>query len=469
MKRIGRAMSMVLALVMVLGMVRYRVVNAEMAEKSEAKVYSNATLDEEFADDRVLVVLKNDVSLKFEDLQASEFSDVDCAKVVDISAGIGDLVKEKQALAERALASETPSRVLAGQKVSDVDISQYQRVLCLELNEKGKEKVLSAIATLEKKDDIVYVGPDYVMSIGSTTRNDPYYELQWNLRMIDLPLAWDYVVDPYYVNVGVLDTGIDGTHPDLMTRINVGMSRDFTSGEEERLTSVTDPHGHGTHVAGIIGAKSNNSVGVSGVCEHARFVSLRVFEEDGQGVTSHIISAIDYAARTEIKVLNFSGGWADIINYPLQTSINSYTGLFVCAAMNDGYDIDVQNVNPASFNLPNMICVGSSGSADTKYSTSNYGNETVHIFAPGAGIYSTWTGGTYSYDTGTSMAAPHVTGVVALMLSIDPEMTTSELKSAIMNGAEEVYRSGNNVFEDLCISRGRLNAYMALQAAGLCD
>ena len=168
-------------------------------------------------------------------------------------------------------------------------------------------------------------------------------------------------------------------------------------------------------------------------------------------------------------MINFSGGWditfggeeAEHYNYPLQASIANYPGLFVCAAGNSNKDSDTLNDNPTNIDLPNLISVANSTSSDEKSKYSNYGKSTVDLFAPGTDIYSTYINSNmYLSKGGTSMATPHVTGVAALMLSVNRELTAPEIKTLILNNVDKV-----SALTSKCVSGGRLNAYKAVRAA----
>lgn len=170
--------------------------------------------------------------------------------------------------------------------------------------------------------------------------------------------------------------------------------------------------------------------------------------------------AIVYAEEIGIDILNFSGGWlADSpqYDYALQSAIENYSGLFVCAAGNNGRNNDEFPDYPSCYNLTNLISVGASNAFDAKCDYSNFGATTVHIFAPGELIMSTLPNGSYGRMSGTSMAAPYVAGVTALMLSLCPDLTPYEIKTKIMTYGDTV--SG---LSDKCVSGARLNAYTPL-------
>ena len=162
--------------------------------------------------------------------------------------------------------------------------------------------------------------------------------------------------------------------------------------------------------------------------------------------------------------MNFSGGFLTAPSeyiYAIELQIENFDGLFVCAAGNEYKNNDIVATYPSNFSLDNLISVGASTLGDRKRENSNYGKTTVDIFAPGENIYSTFNG-EYGIGSGTSMAAPVVAGVAALLLSAHPELTAQELKAVILSSVDVVYDGNNNVFGDLCVSGGRINAYKAL-------
>lgn len=436
----------------------------------EEKVYANATVEDEFAENRVMVVLSNDASLDFHTYAATDFSEIGCAGIQDLSQASGRKIQAKV----EAVQSAVLTRSVDMNTLDTSGIDTYNQVLCIELEEGGKENVLAAIDELMARDDVVYAGPDYMVTLCATEPHDTYYGHQdnWALEVIDLREAWDITTGSANVVVGVIDSGIDATHPDLAGRVNVAASYDFISGTSG--VSI-DPHGHGTHVAGIIGAIGDNMEGITGVCWNVTLVSIRVLNANNEGYTSIFADAIEYATEQNIDIINFSIG-TTYNDAALKEAIENFPGLFVCAAGNSNKNCDEYEYFPAKYDTENLITVGSSTKDDEKAEISNYGLTTVDIFAPGDGILGCYpttkcTDGThdtrytihyadgYHVLSGTSMAAPYVTGVAALMLSIHPQLTPSELKEVIINTAEDM-----DAFRGICVSGGRLNADLALQA-----
>ena len=195
------------------------------------------------------------------------------------------------------------------EKIEKINTDTYNRILCIELEETGKDKVLQMIAELDKNPNILYASPDYAVYADSTVPDDTYYSSeQWAPENIGLPEAWDINTGSSTVRVGVLDTGIDITHPDLANRVNVSLSKDFLTGLPDTVYTPFDGNGHGTHVAGIIGAQGDNNLGISGVCWNVELVDLRVLDAYGKGFTSDVADAVDYAEDIGLDILNLSLG-----------------------------------------------------------------------------------------------------------------------------------------------------------------
>ena len=324
----------------------------------------------------------------------------------------------------------------------------------------------------------------------SASPNDTYYtvDLQWAVDMIGLPDAWDITTGSDTIRVGIIDSGVDASHPELQNCVNAELSQSFVSG----VSPLEDSLGHGTHIAGIIATQGNNESGISGVCWDVEIVSLRVSGSNNEPNVAAIINAIESANSKDIDILNISinlEGLSTTTLNNLRDAISEFNGLIVCSAGNSGVaddpyaDNDTYPWYPTNFRMDNLISVGASTHTDDPWDYSCYGATTVDIFAPGSSILSCYpvqacVDGTcdsflhnangYHLMSGTSMAAPHVAGVAALLLSIHPELTAAELKQAILDSVDIIYdANGNSVFGNLCVSGGRLNAYKALTSSSI--
>ena len=334
----------------------------------------------------------------------------------------------------------------------------FRRYIILKLSQGGKEKILEAVRTVERYPQVYHAGVPCVEDI-ALEPNDNFYERDylWGLNGsngINMPSAWNITQGSRNVRVGIIDTGI-ANHVDLNANLTTG----WDSFNKNNITT-DDTHSHGTHVAGTIGAVGNNDEGITGINWNVTLVPLQASNANNRFDTGDVVEAIKWATarwgtNDQIDVINYSvsgyGRTTDVLD-----AIKNFPGLFVWGAGNDNENID-DFLNSASFSLPNLISVGSLDINGTKRSTSNYGKNTVDIFAPGGNIYSTVLNNSYGYKSGTSMAAPHVTGVAALLLARYPFMTAAELKDTILSNVDKV-----DTLSDLCITEGRLNAYKAL-------
>lgn len=341
------------------------------------------------------------------------------------------------------------------------------------------------IDSLEQSKKVLYAEPNYIVHAFDTP-NDPLFSDMWNLLNdgmngyssgadINATSAWDQSKGSCDVVVAITDTGIDSSHPDLSSNIWFNAGETASNGVDDDGNGYVDDvngadfingdgnpyddHGHGSHVAGTIGAVGNNSVGVVGVNQRVRLMGLKFLDADGFGTTADAIRAIEYATENGADVINASWGGGGY-ERALHEAIRATSAIFVAAAGNSGENNDYYPQYPASFNEPNVISVAASTSADTLASYSNYGVLEVDLAAPGSNILSTVPGG-YATFSGTSMATPHVAGAAALMLSTKTDATPDQIRSAMMSSA---YQAPD--LQGLVASGGRLNVAGALSALG---
>lgn len=321
------------------------------------------------------------------------------------------------------------------------------------------------IAELRKRPDVEYAEPDYIYTIRATIPNDPLWNYLWGLVKIQAPSAWDITTGSQSVVVAVIDTGVDYNHPDLQAN----MWKDPATGYYGKncITGAPNPNdpmddnGHGTHVAGTIGAVGNNSIGVVGVNWQVKIMALKFMRNDGSGTTSDAIDCINYAIQKGAHIINASWGdygYSQILRDAIASAKNAGI-LFVAAAGNESNDNDLIPLYPASYDLENIISVAATDKNDLLASFSNYGRNSVHVGAPGVDIRSTVPGNVYGYSdgTGTSMASPHVAGLAALLKAQNPNYTWRELKCRIMKGVDSAPDLNGKT-----ITGGRINAYKAL-------
>ena len=316
--------------------------------------------------------------------------------------------------------------------------------------------------------------PNYVVTVAGVP-NDPRFSEQSSLQQIDLPEQWPSINPANRVTVAVLDTGIDYEHPELQGKMwenpeeipNNGLDDDDNGYIDDfhgidTYNSDGDPlddNGHGTHCAGVIGAKTNNSLGVSGIAPNVELMALKFLGAGGSGSVFDSILAFQYAVQHGAQIINASFG-SPVPSLALEDAVRDASArgvLVVAAAGNAASDNDSVPVYPASYELPGVISVGAVDSSDSLAPFSNYGRSSVHLTAPGVQVLSTVRGGGYLSLSGTSMAAPHVSGVAALVLGTFPSLSSTQLRARLIDGSRKLQSLGG-----LTSSAGRLHASNAL-------
>jgi subtilisin family serine protease len=329
--------------------------------------------------------------------------------------------------------------------------------------------VEQTIAELEQQPGVLSAEPNLRVR-ALTTPDDSYFGSLWGLNNtgqrlkkdakmkadadIDAPEAWDTFSGNGTVTVAVIDTGVDYTHPDLIGSVNGGY--DFADNDPDPM----DEHYHGTHVAGTIGAHGNNGVGVTGVNWNVNILPIRVLDSDGGGTLESVVNGIAYAGQQGADVANMSIGYYG--HSPVvEDAINAAgSTLFVAAAGNDTNNDDGEGMEPCTVNAPNMLCVAATNPSDKLAWFSNYGRRTVDVAAPGVDVLSTVPGAEYALLSGTSMATPHVAGIAALALGLNPSLTTEQLKQVVMKGVDK-----RPSLKKKCVTGGRANAAKTLRQA----
>jgi|GEM_PF-2851834 len=351
--------------------------------------------------------------------------------------------------------------------------------------------VENGIAAYKQNPKVESAEPDYLYQ-AEIVPNDPMYQQLWGMPAISAPTAWNFSTGDYYNVVAVLDTGVDYEHPDLASNMwwnpleipenDVDDDMDGYVDDVHGINAIDgsgdpmDDESHGTHVAGTIGAVGNNGVGVTGVNWDVRIMALKFMGADGTGSLDAALECYSYIyymrfRGENIVVVNNSWGSASYSKalYDAIFACGRVEILSVCAAGNDGVDNDIYPSYPTSYEMNCIISVAASDINDGPAWFTNYGATSVDIAAPGVSILSTiptkdleWledennTG--YFYFSGTSMAAPHVSGAVALLSSVEYGLTAWELKEQIMKTADPVYW-----YNMRTVSRGRLNLARALR------
>ncbi len=339
--------------------------------------------------------------------------------------------------------------------------------------------VRDAVGRYKASGDVEYAEPDFIRDADQTSPNppqDPYYQdgTLWGLNNtgqnsgtidadVDEPEAWQVTTGgDTQVVVAVIDSGVDYNHPDLNQNVWINPDAsatdvhgyDFYNDDADPM----DDNGHGTHVAGTIAAE-NNSAGIVGVNWTAKIMPLKFLGSTGSGSTSNAIRAVDYAVTNGAKLSNNSwggGGYSQAL-YDAINRANAAGSLFVAAAGNGGSDgvgdnNDTTPHYPSSYDLDNIVAVASTTRTDAKSGFSNYGAKSVDLAAPGSSIYSTLPGNTYGSKSGTSMATPHVSGALSLLLSKDSTLTHTAAKAAILSSGDKISALAGKV-----ASEGRMN------------
>ncbi len=353
-----------------------------------------------------------------------------------------------------------------------------------------------AIEALRANKQVAFVEADSIMFMDKIP-NDPYFDYLWGLHNtgqsggtpdadIDAPEAWDIETGNSDVVIAVIDTGVDYNHPDLAANMwtNAGENPgngidddgngyiddfygwDFVNNDNNPM----DGHGHGTHCSGTIAAVGNNGIGVAGVNWNAKIMALKFLSDAGSGSTSDAILAVQYATKMKldygVQVIATSNSWGgggySISLYNAIATADAAGILFVAAAGNSGLNNDLNPHYPSSYSNPNIIAVAATDRYDALANqpswASNYGATSVDLAAPGVTILSTTPSNSYSYYSGTSMATPHVSGVVALLKAQNPGITHSEIKDTIMTTVDPLLELSGKM-----VTGGRLNVYNAFQ------
>ena len=360
-------------------------------------------------------------------------------------------------------------------------------IYVLDLENPSRENVIDTIEKLKAMPNIEYAEPNYNVYEFSEP-NDTYYQngKQAVLDLIGAKKLWDFDIDCSDVTVGVMDSGIQTNHEDLIDNIWVNTGEIVGDGiDNDGNGYIDDIYGwncgdsngdvsyvsnHGVHVAGIVSAVTDNSKGVASVARNAKIASIKIFNSSGKSTLSYIIEGINYAKKNDINIINcsFGGvGWGSTSVSIVKSAIEAVPDIFfVIAAGNIATstpqpDNDQTAVYPSQLtkDLDNVISVANTTSSDELSSTSHYGATSVDIAAPGTVIYSTIPTSSYGTMSGTSMATPMVASAVAVMRAVNPNISAKKIKETLCSSSDKLSALTGKV-----ISGGRLNAYNAVKA-----
>lgn len=358
----------------------------------------------------------------------------------------------------------------------------------------------AVIADLKSDPNVEYVERNLKFQKDDTQPNDPDFLKQWGHFNNGQPVnggrsgksgvdigaltAWDTTTGSDKVVVGVIDTGIDYTHEDLVDNMWVNDREIPNNGKDDDKNGIVDDYygfnavknsgnpmddqGHGTHCAGIIGAKGDNGAGIAGVNWNVRLMALKFLDENGSGRLNDALECVNYAVAMKkrgvnLRVLSNSwggGGYSRALEDAIRLA-NDNDILFVAAAGNDASNNDRYPHYPSSYDVPNVVSVAALDANDSLASFSCYGKKSVHLAAPGVDVYSTVPaaeyGTGYMHFSGTSMATPYVSGAAALVLAQNPKLTTKELKARLLDSTVPVAE-----LKGKTTTGGRLNVAQAL-------
>ena len=398
----------------------------------------------------------------------------------------------------------TPERIAAFMADFGLEVIRAYRIIpnCYYVRISGEQSVGEKARSLLDLPEVELVEPNMKNSIDATP-NDPGFKGLFGMHNtgqtggavdadIDAPEAWDTGTGNNNVLVGILDSGVDYDHPDLAANMWVNPGETPNNGIDDdnngyiddiygwdwafNDNAPTDYCGHGTHVAGTVGAVGDNGQGVTGVCWTVKMMALKYLDDEGSGSSSDAISAIEYAAANGVDIIqNSTGGGSFSATYKM--AIENANVLFVSSAGNDSKDTDVEASYPASYNSPNIISVAALDHNDYISTFSNFGATTIDLAAYGTNILSTKPGNVtdinfgvpgagldlqyYGVISGTSMSTPQVSGAAALLLSQKQDMSWLDLKDAILDNVDVAAAMLGR-----CVTHGKLNVNKAITAAG---
>lgn len=378
-----------------------------------------------------------------------------------------------------ALSENYLAKMMGGQIKSR--ISRHQNTLVLKRSILERPELV--MADLSRNSMVDIVEPNYIYSISSLP-NDLHLDELWGLKNsfkssggvdIDAEKAWSITTGSRNVVVAVIDTGVNYRHPDLKNNMWVNQAEaQGTPGVDDdgngfvddiygydfanRDGDPMDDNDHGSHCAGTIGAEGDNGIGVVGVNWQVSIMALKFLTGSGSGTLENALKSIDYATQMGVDIMSNSwggGGKSATLQQAIERAEKAGI-LFVAAAGNATNNNDKNPSYPASYDVSNVISVAAVNNRGSLASFSNYGANSVHIAAPGVNIFSTVKNQSYKSLSGTSMATPHVSGVAALLLAQNPQLTDQDLKEILLNSSADAPQLNGRV------KHGILNAFNAL-------
>lgn len=514
--------AMVMFLIIALVLPTTIIIASASSASNNETIKSSATVENDFADNRVIVILTQEASLSFIDYTPEDFSEVDCKSVFCVTTAINSMAKEAIENIHRSV-TKGENLIVS----TNLDLSDFRNMICLEINNAGKKNVINAISSLQKRDDVYFACPDYQVTFETgpvsytqdTLSQISYTQPQDIYNLLGISGVWEllesnqmsYTSTP---RVAVIDSGI--SHSKLSGRIVDTISADLTNfGDEydssigvpeEMMGTPIDDRGHGTFVAGIIASVVEPNYGeFDNMYYNFNFASIKVGGNENETTNiMSVIAAINYVNDLNIPIINMSNisvipASKFDLSILFQNAISGYQGLIICAAGNNGAYLKTEyedddaadsDIYPAALIADNLITVGACDLDGNRVSISNWGKMNVDLFAPGELIFSYFpeslcsTGvceddegyenshvsididndglldNGYHCLTATSFAAPWVTGVATMILAFNPNLSADTVKDIILSTVDE-YES----LEDLCTTGGRLNAYEAIMEA----
>jgi len=341
-----------------------------------------------------------------------------------------------------------------------------------------------AVLLAKQNPLVAFAEPDYAITADSASSpddlpDDPSFDQQWSLLQIGLPDAWEVTTGSPDILIAIVDSGIQLDHPDLADKIWTNPGEipgnhldDDGNGKVDDLhgwryyhqytnlgfvpaedANVRDDFGHGTHVAGIAAASTNNQIGISGISWGSHILPVKVLDEWGSGWYSDIAAGIIYAADNGAQIINLSLGGeqpSDLLSSAVDYAHN-HGALVIAATGNSGEAV----LYPAAYDP--VLAVSATDENDLRPAFSNFGPQ-VDLAAPGTNIYSTWYRTNYLTKSGTSMATPHVSGAAALLWSLKPNLDADAIANALMHSSLDIEPAGVDDFTGW----GRLSAKMAV-------